>query len=175
MHLWKCLEWKVDLCVNSFGAGFCEHSCNQCIIFKNCLCRGMVGEKGGGDAMCLVWTPGLQVCGLFWDWLTLPQMHMCRHSLFSCSALFIYFSFEKWTRRTSSNEMTRGVNSRLWLVTSTYHIFCPFVFCQSAFEWLDCIYLWVWYGRFVLLLTAVSELTHFLFSIPHIVVLLAAT
>ena len=36
MDLCKCLEWKVDLCVNSFGAGFCEHSCNQCIIFKNC-------------------------------------------------------------------------------------------------------------------------------------------
>lgn len=53
MDLCKCLEWKVDLCVKSFGAGFCEHSCNQCIIFKNCLCRGMVGEKGGGGAVML--------------------------------------------------------------------------------------------------------------------------
>ena len=46
MGLCKCPGWKVDLCVNSFGAGFCEHSCNQCIIFKNCV-QGCGGGEGG--------------------------------------------------------------------------------------------------------------------------------
>ena len=54
MGLCKCPEWKVDLCVNSFGAGFCEHSCNRCIIiFKNCV-QGCGGGEGGGAVMLRV-------------------------------------------------------------------------------------------------------------------------